>query len=753
MSGTTADIDRSFQNNNFRASCNNIIEGSEFHVLITPSSQKEKQVRSRLTTMTTSNYIVDTTRDEEIARALEASDRAEAALELSRSGGAQAAATTTATRSLPRHPRPQPETMRRAALSRVVSDGTWPSPSAVILPPASELRRQSAVIQPPASDTPRKVSSRSQRKTSSVDAVVAEARRTSMLAHQALALEQAAQASGSSSSSIDNTAVVASSKTAARLPRGSSKLAKQALRESTPQVVALVRKDTSVTNSSSASSSPVVSRKSSPSPRTRTVYNGQGGGFVFVDTTTAEDEELARRLAQELQDERLAQELGDEEFATRLDMAEKQRRRRPQEDELDVTAVIVGGGGAPPPSSVGLPPLLYHGHDFDVLSPSSTPQAGRSLTDGDDALARRLAQQEENVLPSRQGGNDGPRPHETQPVPHPRNNGCRSKTIYYGVRIILALMAVGITLVVWLTLFGRNSGLPEVLDPATWMPGFPEKDPFVGKVGDHSRWAPTSESSSGLTLPILDNLVEGSDWAGYLEETVSNWDNGTPDAVTLRILSMDNYDPECRAVRMAMKVCNGDYGPTDWRGVNQVLLQDDYIITSIAKMNDYYLDGTNGAQKQYTMCHELGHGLGLGHSDENFYNQDLGNCMDYTNLPQNNLYPDEYNYLILEELYGRVEGELQDGDALTAEHFDEIPSEGVQDNRESKGGQDIRERSLEDEFETYAAYLLDPIEISLPLSLHHSRDQFRMLHESEHAIHHERVLGNGYTVRTRILLA
>ena len=113
-------------------------------------------------------------------------------------------------------------------------------------------------------------------------------------------------------------------------------------------------------------------------------------------------------------------------------------------------------------------------------------------------------------------------------------------------------MALGITLVVWLTLFGRNSGLPEVLDPATWLPGVPENDPFVGKVGDHSRWAPTSESTSGLTLPILDNLVEGSDWAGYLEEGVRDWDNGNPDAVTLRIRSMDTYDPECRAVRMAI---------------------------------------------------------------------------------------------------------------------------------------------------------------------------------------------------------
>jgi predicted Zn-dependent protease len=130
----------------------------------------------------------------------------------------------------------------------------------------------------------------------------------------------------------------------------------------------------------------------------------------------------------------------------------------------------------------------------------------------------------------------------------------------------------------------------------------------------------------GLTLQVLNNLDEGSDWHQYFETAIADWNDGTPDAVNLYLRS-SSYDPDCRAVRKAMKVCNGNYGPTDWRGVNQILLQDEFIITSLAKMNDYYLEGTNMAQKQYTMCHELGHGLGLGHTDENFYNRDLGNWL------------------------------------------------------------------------------------------------------------------------------
>ena len=48
----------------------------------------------------------------------------------------------------------------------------------------------------------------------------------------------------------------------------------------------------------------------------------------------------------------------------------------------------------------------------------------------------------------------------------------------------------------------------------------------------------------------------------------------------------------------------------------------------------------------------LGHGFGLPHTDEDFYNKDLGNCMDYTNNPQANMSPDESNYQFLYDLYG-----------------------------------------------------------------------------------------------------
>jgi hypothetical protein len=44
----------------------------------------------------------------------------------------------------------------------------------------------------------------------------------------------------------------------------------------------------------------------------------------------------------------------------------------------------------------------------------------------------------------------------------------------------------------------------------------------------------------------------------------------------------------------------------------------------------------------------------LPHTDENFNNQDLGNCLDYTNTPDNNLRPGAYNCERLQGMYGTV---------------------------------------------------------------------------------------------------
>merc|ERR1712087_10936 len=111
-------------------------------------------------------------------------------------------------------------------------------------------------------------------------------------------------------------------------------------------------------------------------------------------------------------------------------------------------------------------------------------------------------------------------------------------------------------------------------------------------------------------------------------------------------------DRDCEPVFQSMKVCNGDYGPTPWVGVNEMILEDDKIIMSRAKMNDYYLSSASEAKKQYTMCHEIGHGFGLTHTDEDHLNANTGNCLDYTDDPEENIVSGIYNWERLETMYG-----------------------------------------------------------------------------------------------------
>lgn len=333
--------------------------------------------------------------------------------------------------------------------------------------------------------------------------------------------------------------------------------------------------------------------------------------------------------------------------------------------------------------------------------------------------------------------------------PPPSSNDCRGKALHYATRIIIAIIVICVVFILYITLFSGKGADP--LDPASWLPGYPESDPSLGSVGDNNLWKPlsTQDPNTGLSLQVLNNLQAGSDWHDYLKSSIYEWDSGTPDAVTLKIRSM-TWDPECRAVRRAMKVCNANYGPTDWRGVNQILLQDEYIITSLAKMNDYYLEGTNRAQKQYTMCHELGHGLGLGHTDENFHNKDLGNCMDYTERPENNMHPDTLNFEALELMYGNV------NENVKVERLRNAAAGG--DRRTEDREEEVDGRMLDDEeFELFAAYLQDPIVTSSTMNEagddgQHSSGS-RLLHRTDKTEHHIRQLGNGYSIRTSILLA
>jgi hypothetical protein len=163
------------------------------------------------------------------------------------------------------------------------------------------------------------------------------------------------------------------------------------------------------------------------------------------------------------------------------------------------------------------------------------------------------------------------------------------------------------------------------------------------------RWA---NNGNGLELEIWNAMEDKYD--ALFATAVNNWDAGAPiDSLSLSTRKVD-YDFQCKDENGVLKVCSGNYGATKWRGLNEVKLNSltRVIVSSVAKMNNFYLDTESEEQRLYTICHELGHGFGLPHWDVDFYNRDLGNCMDYTIRPENNMKPSSSNFEYLGQLYG-----------------------------------------------------------------------------------------------------
>lgn len=77
-----------------------------------------------------------------------------------------------------------------------------------------------------------------------------------------------------------------------------------------------------------------------------------------------------------------------------------------------------------------------------------------------------------------------------------------------------------------------------------------------------------------------------------------------------------------------------------------------------------------------------GHGFGLPHTDENPNNSDLGNCLDYTNWPENNQLPGEVNFARLRSIY--IAGENGNSNGNTAQ-ADSVVVEDTGDKRDGQG--------------------------------------------------------------------
>jgi hypothetical protein len=142
--------------------------------------------------------------------------------------------------------------------------------------------------------------------------------------------------------------------------------------------------------------------------------------------------------------------------------------------------------------------------------------------------------------------------------------------------------------------------------------------------------------------------------ADYLDTALSDWDQrDTSPVVRLTEVPGGTKPKKCRPTSGQVEVCNHGYGKTDWVGLTRIwTTSDGHITQATSKLNDTYLNNprrfpqySNPVWRQGTLCHELGHTLGLAHQDEN-------SCMDNVSNPSSeDMRPNAHDYEQLEAIY------------------------------------------------------------------------------------------------------
>jgi hypothetical protein len=190
---------------------------------------------------------------------------------------------------------------------------------------------------------------------------------------------------------------------------------------------------------------------------------------------------------------------------------------------------------------------------------------------------------------------------------------------------------------------------------------------IVGTVNASNSWGKyhwNLSTEDTTTSPLeLGNNLNSIEWSNSLASASTDWNL----SVLKNQVATGTSNADCDPTSGRVEVCNGEYGDNGWLGIASIWAtrgKSNHITQGVVKVNDTYFNTATyntDAWRNFVMCQEVGHGFGLDHQDENFGNENLGTCMDYTDDPDgtllgqlDNQHPNQHDYDEMAGMYAHL---------------------------------------------------------------------------------------------------
>jgi len=191
----------------------------------------------------------------------------------------------------------------------------------------------------------------------------------------------------------------------------------------------------------------------------------------------------------------------------------------------------------------------------------------------------------------------------------------------------------------------------------------------VGPAAANHAWSIYHWPSDGHGVDLTVNTAITANWTAHVNAGIADWEKSRKLSFTMQAATGVNTK-RCPPIYGQILVCSDSYGQRGWLGLATIWLSGGHIVQGLTELNETYFAMpfyNTTAWRRLVACQEIAHDFGLDHQDENFYNTNLGTCMDYTVAPSGGVYngvdygpsnvaPNDHDYDQIIDIYSHDDG-------------------------------------------------------------------------------------------------